>query len=87
MAQRDDVEAGVGRDLQHPLLPPLVSVILAVGAAVGAFFASGILQVILIVLAVLLSAYTVMLYLAGLLHTITTRTWRREHAKRDRPRS
>jgi hypothetical protein len=87
VAQKDTVEARAGRDLQHPLIPSLVCVILAVGAAVGAFFASGILQVILIVLAVLLTAYSVMLYVAGLLHTIMTTTWRREHAKRDRPGS
>jgi hypothetical protein len=42
----------------------------AAGAAAGAFFAGGILRIILIVLAVLLSAYTAMLYVVGLLHSI-----------------
>jgi hypothetical protein len=79
VAQKDNVEARAGRELQHPFLPPVVCAILAVGAAVGAFSASGILQVILIVLAVLLSAYTAMLYVAGLLHSIMSRV-------RDRPR-
>ena len=78
MAQKDNVEARAARELQHPFLPPVVCAILAVGAAVGAFSASGILQVILIVLAVLLSAYTAMLYVAGLLHSIMSRV-------RDRP--
>jgi uncharacterized protein (DUF2062 family) len=86
VAQKDNVEAR-GRDLRHPLLPSAVCAILAVGAAVGAFSASGILQVILIALAVILAAYAVMLYLAGLLHSIMTMPRRREHARRDRPRS
>lgn len=78
MAQKDNVEAPAGRELQHRFLPPVVCAILAVGASVGAFSASGILQVILIVLAVFLSAYTAMLYVAGLLHSIMSRV-------RDRP--
>jgi hypothetical protein len=87
VAQKDNVEARAGRDLQHPVLPSAFCAILAVGAAVGAFFASGILQVILIVLAVILAAYTVMLYLAGLLHSIVTMPGRRAHARRDSPGS
>ena len=73
VAQKDNVEARAGRELQHPFLPPVVCAILAVGAAAGAFSASGILRVILIVLAVLLFAYTAMLYVAGLLHSIMSR--------------
>jgi hypothetical protein len=73
VAQKDNVEAPAGRELQHPFLPPMVCAMLAVGAAIGAFSASGIPRVILIVLAVLLSAYTAMLYVAGLLHSIMSR--------------
>jgi hypothetical protein len=70
VAPKDNIEARAGREVQHPFLAPAVCAILAAGAAAGAFFASGILQIILIVLAVLLSAYTAMLYVAGLLHSI-----------------
>jgi hypothetical protein len=87
VAQKDNIEIRAGRDLQHPLLPSVVCLILAVGAAMGAFFASGILQVALIILAIILAAYTAMLYLAGLLHSIVTMPKRRAHARRDRSRS
>src|ERR1700733_1044663 len=73
VAQKDNVAARAGRELQHPLLPPLVCAILAVGAAIGAVSVRGIPRIILIVLAVLLSAYTAMLYVAGLLHGLMSR--------------
>jgi hypothetical protein len=73
VGQKENVEARAGRGLQPLFLPPVVCAILAVGAAVGVFFAGGILQVILIVLTVLLSAYTAMLDVAGLLHSIMSR--------------
>jgi hypothetical protein len=81
------MEVRAGRDLQHPFLPAAVCTILTVGAAVGALYASSVLQVILIVLAVILSAYTAMLYVAGVLHSIMTMPRRKEHVKRDRPGS
>jgi len=88
VAQKDNVEARAGRDLQHPFLPSVVCAILVVGAAIGAIFADGVLQVILIVLAVILSAYTAMLIFTGvLLSVMNNMPKRRERAKRDRPGS
>jgi hypothetical protein len=72
VAQKNNIDARAGREPRHPILPSAICAILAVGAAVGAFSASGIPQVILIVLAVLLTAYTPILFFAGLVHSVMT---------------
>jgi hypothetical protein len=73
VAQKDKVEAPGGHDMKHPFLVPAVWATLAAGAVVGALSVSGIFQVILIVLAVLLSVYTAISYMAVVLDTILNR--------------